>query len=326
MRNPRPGLLFSVLVLGMFGCKGPQHDAKEKYYLVSANIQLPYWKTAASGFYRAAKEMNMPVEVVGPTSYDPQAEAEEFRKTVSKNPTGILVSAADAELLRPEIDAAIAKGIPVIAMDADSPNSKRLFFVGTNNYAAGVTGGEAAAKFLHGKGNVVFYTMPGQKNLDERLEGYKSVFSRHPGIKISEVFDIHGDATKAFDHTDELINKKAPVNAFICLEASAGKEVATVLSNHQLNDKVVMAMDTDASTLEWLQKGLIEATIAQKPWTMSYVGLKMLDRLHHEKLESLTRDWAKDSHSPVPAIIDTGHLLIDKGNVADFVAANKDEK
>jgi ribose transport system substrate-binding protein len=87
-----------------------------------------------------------------------------------------------------------------------------------------------------------------------------------------------------------------------------------------------MAMDTDASTLEWLQKGLIQATIAQKPWTMSYVGLKMLDRLHHEKLESLTRDWAKDSHSPVPAIIDTGHLLIDKGNVADFVAANKDEK
>jgi ribose transport system substrate-binding protein len=310
----------------MFGCKGPQHDAEEKYYLVSANIQLPYWKTAASGFYRAAKEMNMPVEVVGPTSYDSKGEAEEFRRAVSKGASGILVSAADAEVLRPEIDAAIAKGIPVIAMDADSPNSKRLFFVGTNNYAAGVTGGEVAAKLLKGKGNVVFYTMPGQKNLDERLEGYKSVFARHPEISVSEVFDIHGDAVKAFDHTEELLNKKAPVNAFICLEASAGKEVATVLSNHQLNDKVVVAMDTDAKTLEWLQKGFINATIAQKPWTMSYVGLKMLDRLHHEKLQSLTQDWAKDSHSPVPAIVDTGHLLIDKSNVADFIAANKEEK
>jgi ribose transport system substrate-binding protein len=326
MRNAAFALLLTVSLLSIFGCKGPQHDADEKYYLVSANIQLPYWKTAASGFYRAAKEMNLPVEVVGPTNYDPKAEAEEFRKAVSKKPTGILISAADAEILKPEIDDAITKGIPVITMDADSPDSKRLFFVGTDNYNAGVTGGEEAAKLMNGKGEVVFYTMPGQKNLDERLEGYKSVFSRHPGIKVAEVFDIQGDATKAFDHTDQLINKKSPVSAFICLEASAGKEVATVLSNHQIKDKVIVAMDTDADTLDWLQKGFINATIAQKPWTMSYVGLKLVDRLHHEKLPSLATDWAKDSHSPLPLFVDTGHLLIDKSNVADFVAANKQEK
>lgn len=326
MRNVASTLLVSVSLLATFGCKGPQHDADEKYYLVSANIQLPYWKTAAAGFYRAAKEMNMPVEVAGPTSYDPKQEADEFRKAVSKNPTGILVSAADAEVLKPEIDAAIAKGIPVVTMDADSPNSKRLFFVGTDNYNAGVTGGEEAAKLMNGKGSVVFYTMPGQKNLDERLEGYKSVFARHPGIKVLEVFDIHGTSTNAFDHTNQLVNQKSPVTAFICLEASAGKEVATVLANHQLANKVVIAMDTDADTLNWLQKGFIQATIAQKPWTMSYVGLKLLDRLHHEKLSSLTTDWAKDSHSPIPVVVDTGHLLIDKNNVADFMAANKEGK
>ena len=139
MRSVRFLVASAFFLFVIFGCKAPQHDAEEKYYLVSANIQLPYWKTAASGFYKAAKEMNMPVEVLGPTSYDPKAEASEFRSAVSKGATGILVSAADAEVLRPEIDAAINQGIPVIAIDADSPNSKRLFFIGTNNYAAGVT-------------------------------------------------------------------------------------------------------------------------------------------------------------------------------------------
>ena len=152
------------------------------------------------------------------------------------------------------------------------------------------------------------------------------LFARNPGIKIAEVFDIQGDAVKAFDHAVVLLGKKSPVNAFICLEASAGKEVATVLSNHKETGKVLIAMDSDADTLEWLQKGFINATIAQKPWSMPYVGVKMLDRLHHDKVQPLDRDWAKDSHAPIPSYVDTGHMLIDKSNVADFIAANKEEK
>jgi ABC-type sugar transport system substrate-binding protein len=38
----------------------------------------------------------------------------------------------------------------------------------------------------------------------------------------------------------------------------------------------VVGMDTDQRTLEWIQQGLIKATIAQKPFTMAYTGLRML--------------------------------------------------
>ena len=80
-----------------------------------------------------------------------------------------------------------------------SPASKRLTFVGTNNYQAGQTGGEILTTELKGKGNVVVFTIPGQANLDERLEGYKRVLARSPGIKILQVVDMAGDPTKAFD-------------------------------------------------------------------------------------------------------------------------------
>ena len=73
----------------------------------------------------------------------------------------------------PEIDAAIAAGIPVITMDSDAPNSRRLYFIGTNNLAAGRLGGQRVVEKLNGKGNVVFFSMPGQPNLDERLKGYQ---------------------------------------------------------------------------------------------------------------------------------------------------------
>ena len=84
-----------------------------------------------------------------------------------------------------------------------------------------------------------------------------------------------------------------------------------------------MAMDTDQETLDWIQKGGIAATIAQKPYTMAYVGVEMLDNLYHQKPVSLDKDWSKDSYSPIPDFVDTGSALIDKSNVQAFMQAGK---
>jgi ribose transport system substrate-binding protein len=56
---------------------------------------------------------------------------------------------------------------------------------------------------------------------------------------------------------------------------------------------------------------------------MAYVGLKMLDDLHHENLAALDSDWTRDSFAPVPAFVDTGSALVDKSNVDAFVSASK---
>jgi ribose transport system substrate-binding protein len=82
-------------------------------------------------------------------------------------------------------------------------------------------------------------------------------------------------------------------------------------------------MDTDEDTLSWIQKGVIVATISQKPYTMSFVGLKMLDDLYHHKLSTLNVDWAKDSFAPIPSFVDTGSALVDKTNVDAQIAASK---
>ena len=99
------------------------------------------------------------------------------------------------------------------------------------------------------------------------------------------------------------------------------KRVADVLDRNKVSGKVVVAMDTDSNTLNWIQKGLIVATIAQKPFTMSHYGVLMLDTLHHFKLPNLDIKWAEDTRSPVPMFVDTGDTLIDKRNVADFLKA-----
>src|SRR5438094_8687106 len=90
----------------------------------------------------------------GPDTYDPAAERDALAAAVAKKPDGILISVADPNVIKDGIDNAIAAGIPVITMDSDAPASKRLFFIGTNNYQAGVAGGTRLAQELKGKGTV----------------------------------------------------------------------------------------------------------------------------------------------------------------------------
>jgi ribose transport system substrate-binding protein len=326
MLRPHRILHFASMLTALFfllSCGGA-HDADEYFVLVSANLQVPYWKTAGTGFSNAAAQLKVRSDFLGPQTFDPKAERDALDQAVQRKATGILVDVTDAGLLKDSIDKAVAAGIPVITMDSDAPASKRLFFIGTNNYQAGFTGGERLAQELHGKGNVVVFTMPDQPNLQDRLRGYKNALVRTPDIKITRVVDIQGDPRIAFDTTTQIIGKERDkVDAFVCLEAQSGKEVASVLNSYHVTGKTVMAMDTDQETLDWIQKGMIAATIAQKPYTMAFVGMQMLDNLYHHKPSSLETDWSKDSFSPIPSFVDTGSALIDKTNVDAFIQAGK---
>ena len=312
-----------ILLLLVLSC-GSAHTSDEYYVFIAANIQLPYWKAAAAGLSNAASALKVRSDFDGPPSYDAKGERDSLDQAVQKKATGILLAVTDPAVLKDSIDKAMAAGIPVITIDSDAPASKRLFFIGTNNYQAGFTGGQRLAQELKGKGNVVVFTMPDQPNLQDRLRGYKDALARTPEIKISRVVDIQGDPRIAFDTTTQIIGKERDkVDGFVCLEAQSGKEVAGVLNSYHVTGKTVMAMDTDQETLDWIQKGGIAATIAQKPYTMAFVGVQMLDALYHHEPPSLDKDWSKDSYAPIPSFVDTGSALIDKSNVDAFTQAGK---
>jgi ribose transport system substrate-binding protein len=316
-------VLLAIALLPVLSCSGGHSG--ETYILVSTNIKVPYWQSAGAGFGQAANQLKVGYAFTGPDTYDPPAERDALAAAVQKKPAGILVSVADPNVIKDGIDAAIAAGIPVVTMDSDAPASKRLFFIGTNNYQAGVAGGTRLVQELKGKGTVVVFTMPSQPNLKERLHGYKDALESSPQIKLAHIVDVQGDPRIAFDNTNQFLanDKKEHIDAFVCLEALSGKEVATVLSNSGVKGRTIIAMDTDPDTLQWIQKGVIAATISQKPYTMAYVGLKMLDDLHHESLNRLDSDWAHDSFAPVPAFVDTGSAVVDKSNVDSFVSATR---
>jgi ribose transport system substrate-binding protein len=321
MKKTRAAFAFTMLILSLAGCSSSRHEATEKYYLVVSNTKLAYWQAASAGFSQAGHKLGVGYTMVGPDTYDPQAETQAFRDAVAAAPTGILLAGADPNGMKEPIDAAIAKGIPVITIDSDVPTSKRLTFIGTNNYQAGLMGGRVLAERMHNKGDIVVYTMPGQINLEERLQGYKNILAEHPQMKIIRVVDVKGTPSIAFDTTQEILKGKTTPDGFVCLVSNACQEVADVLDRNKVDGKVLVGMDSDANMLTWIQKGKVATTVAQRPFTMAYYGIIMLDSLHHYKLPSLDGNWAQDTRAPLPMFVDTGAVLIDKSNADAFLKA-----
>jgi ribose transport system substrate-binding protein len=248
----------------------------------------------------------------------PQEEVDSFMKAVALKPAGIMVSVSRPDLFKGPIDAAIGQGIPVIAVDSDAPESRRVLFVGTDNSRAGQESGRRMATILKGQGSVVVVTIPGQLNLDERLRGVNDALQKSPGIKIIQTIDDKGDSRQAYDGISAILSKKTKVDGVICLEASGGAGVADALHRVDMEGKIaIVSFDNDPGTLDWISRGAINATVAQKPYIMGYYGLKFLDDLHHNAVHEF-KDWRTAPTAPLPAWVDTGTVIVDKGNLAAY--------
>ncbi len=296
-------------------CAKPYHSESERYVFVATNINLPYWQEAQAGFMDAAKSLGVKAQLVGPTGYQPNAEMLLFRQIVEEEPAGICLSAARPELFKADIDKAVAKGIPVICVDADAPDSNRLIYIGTDNFKAGRESLKQMSALVSGSKNVAVITIPGQRNLDDRMAGVVDGLKNFPAIKLTTILDDKGDARNAFDQVSDLIQKKEKIDGIICLEATGGSGAAEAVHRFSLDGKIpIVAFDNDPETLEWINRGAITVTVTQKPYVMSYYGLKFLDDLHHNAVHQF-KDWRTALAVPMPTSVDTGTVVVDKNNL-----------
>jgi ribose transport system substrate-binding protein len=315
------GLSVAVLAVVGVACEKPYHQQDERYVLVAANINLPYWQEASAGLTDVGKNSGVKVELVGPNTFSPEEELAAFQQVVAQHPSGILVSVTDPKSFKDPIDKAILQGIPVICIDADAPDSSRVLFIGTDNFRAGQDSGKRMATLLGGQGRVVIITLRGQLNSEDRVRGVMEALKKYPGVQVVDTLDDKGDSRVAFDAVSALLQKKEKIDGIICLEASGGEGAADALHRMDMTEKIkIVAFDKDPQTLEGIERKWITATVVQKPYVMAYYGVRFLDDLHHNVVHEF-KDWATAPTAPLPTFVDTGTAVIDSSNLATFEKA-----
>ena len=305
----------------MLSC-GPAAHQNERYVFVATNITIPYWQQVKSGFMDSGHRLSgSKVEFIGPNRYAPDEELKTFRDAVDSHPDGVLVSPAQPDLFKTAIDSAIDAGVPVITVDSDSPHSRRVLFIGTDNYRAGFESGNTMASLLGGHGGLVVVKISGQDNQEQRARGVRDALKKYPEMIVGAEVNDSGDSQAAGDAVAGMIQNGGHPAGIICLEASCGPGVAKAFDRLGLAGKIpIVAMDANPETLTLIGQGYVNATVAQKPYTMGYYGLQFLDDLHHNRVHEFP-DWRTAPSSPLPAMVDTGTIVVNTDNLQKYLSA-----
>ena len=116
------------------GGHGGEAEAEASFAYVTNGVD-PFWDLCAAGVRIAEKEFEVSCEVLMP----PKGVVDQKRMMetlLAKGIDGIAVSPVDAENQTPFLNE-VAENTILITNDSDAPKSKRLVFIGTNNYKAG---------------------------------------------------------------------------------------------------------------------------------------------------------------------------------------------
>jgi ribose transport system permease protein len=292
-------------------------DPNEEYVFIGKSVSNPYWVDARNGLEDRARELGVKADFRGASGTDVNEQIKQFENAMARRPAGIIISPSGLGI-RSTIDRAIDAGIPVICVDSDAPESKRFSYVGTDNYNAGKQGGELLGKLLNGKGEVFLLTVPGEPNLEDRIRGYQDALAKFPGVKIIDIGNDRADPGEGAKVARNLLSAHPNIAGVGCVDAGGGEGAAIVLREKGLVGKVkIVGMDRNEATLSLIEEGVIDASIAQRTYTMAYMALGMLYDLHHNKVR-MVDDWRKAGVLPLPTNVDTGTVVITKENVSAF--------
>lgn len=300
------------------GASAKKAAADQLYIEVSALGGIDYFYDHKMGMELAGKSLGVKTEYMGPSDYDMAAMVTVFEQAIARRPNGIVVVGFEPSL-NAIVDKAAAAGIPVVTVDADLPGSKRLAFVGTGNYQAGVEGGKKLISLLGGTGKVALMTKPGQSNLEERVRGYKDALKAAVGIEVVQVADTQSDPTVAAQAAASLLQKYPDLAAIACVEAAGGTGAATAVREAGKAGKVkIVAMDRGNDVLQSIQEGVISATVVQQTALMPFYAVQILYNLNNFTIPVATEN-AKAGITGAPLTVDTGVVIVDKANCQYFM-------
>jgi len=296
----------------------PKSD--EEYVFIGISTGAEYWLAAKAGLEDGAKELGIRSQFTGPTTQNATEQAEVMAQITAKKPAGILIAPGRPDTLTPYINAAVEAGIPVICLDTDAPppDCKRIAYFGTDNYNAGRRGAEILAGLIGGKGKVAISSRPGQWNLDERVRGYKEYFTeKAPGVAVVQVIDDKTEKAEGEKQATALLSRYPDLAGFAGVNAVSGLGIAAALKSLDKAGKVkVVAMDGDTGILDLIADGVIDASIAQRQYWMSYIGIAYLYGLNHGVF--CKPGETKPGAEPIPAVIDTTVVEVNKTNLDQF--------
>lgn len=242
------------------------------------NLPADFWNIAKAGIEVADQEL--PEYTVEFRTGDGTAakQKEIVEDLLVKGVVGIAISPVDAGNQTIMLNRAAEQAL-LVCQDSDAPASKRAFYLGTDNIAAGRAAGALVKEALPQGGTImVFVGKKDQQNAKERFQGLNEAL-KDSGITVLDLRADDGDRARAKANAADTLVKHPDIAGMVGLWAYNAPAILSALKDAGHLSKVkVVAFDEEDETLAGVKAGTVHGTVVQQPYEFGYQSMKLMAR------------------------------------------------
>lgn len=298
-------LLFGSLVILFFtGNPTPAKPLTISVILKTIDTNMEFWQIVKNGMRVAATEHGVSLEITGSwVESDISGQIQVMEQVLKNRPKVLILSATDYNKLVPLVQQAKELDIPIITLDSGVNSDIPVTFVATNNI-------EAAEKLAHyasslippGKPVAIINHVPGATTAIEREQGVRNVLEAEGKNPILGTWFTNNFQENAYAIAKKLMEEHKDLAAILAMNELSVIGAAQAIEDSGMAGKVrLYGFDNSLPEIQFMERGVLQATIIQKPFNMGYLAVKAaVDAVHKKKQ---------------PQFIDTSSVLITPENM-----------
>lgn len=325
--------LFAFVAASLCAALAVGQDAPKKPRLAFVtNCVAEFWTVGSFGVEAAKAEFGVDAVVRMPANGTAEEQKRILEDLLAKGVQGIAVSPKDPENMTALLDKVAGRAL-LVTHDSDAPKSKRLCYVGMDNYDAGRMCGQLVKEALPDGGAVVLFVgnldqdnsrRRRQGVIDELLDRSRdpSRFDKQDAVLKAGKYEIRATFTDQFDRqkgkaaAQDALARWSDVGAMVGLfEYEPPLLVEAVKSANRLGKVKVVGFDENDATLQGILDGHVHGTVVQNPYEYGRKSLELLAKLLRE-----TDATKREALLPKDRFLDIPARAITKANVEAFWA------
>lgn len=300
-------LLIGSALLGIFVLAW-QGESEEKVYKLifipkTTDLTNGFWSSLIDGAELGAEELGAEIEVYGPgTEEEVEEQIEMIRSCIEQKPDAMLVAPGDYSQTTEVLREVKESGIKLILLDSLIDQNIADAVVCTDNYRAGVELGEYA-KSLADKDSVI--------GIVAHVKGASTAVDRERGIRdglgvyeeqVADTVFCNSSYDRAYTLTQEMLTRYPDMDVLIGTNEYAAVGAARAVKEMGMEEQIQMVgFDNSIEEIQYLEEGIFQAIIIQKPFNMGYLGVE-------QAINVLT-------NREIEYNLDSGSMLITRDNL-----------
>ncbi len=244
--------------------------------------ETSFWGAPLQGIQKASSELNQQGIVIEPYFYDQDSIGSFVEKTgiiLQAKPDGILFAPSFIEESISFSNTCKRLEIPYVLIDSDLPNNESISYIGPDLFDSGFLSGHLASYLIQPGDSILIVNISKEIDAHHHLlkkeEGFRAYFDTLPTIPEIYKVDIRKTDVESID-------------GYLAKEFQDGRDIKVVFVPNsrvsavaryveKTNKKVVLiGYDYIEENLVYLEKGVIDFLICQKPAEQAYRAMMAL--------------------------------------------------